>query len=48
VGDERPIRFAFASCQDFVEKYYNSYLPLLTDEALAQIDFVVHLGDIIY
>ena len=47
-SDERPVRFAFASCQDFIERYYNGYLPLLTEEARQNIDFIVHLGDFIY
>jgi alkaline phosphatase D len=45
---ERPVRFAFASCQDFIERYYNAYLPLLTEDARQTIDFIVHLGDFIY
>ena len=38
------VRFAFVSCQDFIGRYYNAYLPLLTEE----IDFFVHLGDYVY
>lgn len=45
--DDRPVRFAFASCQDFIGRYYNSYLPLLTS-AHDDLDFLVHLGDFIY
>lgn len=39
------IRFAYASCQDFNGRYYNSYRGLLQQEDL---DFFVHLGDYIY
>ncbi|MRG91685.1 alkaline phosphatase D family protein [Polyangium spumosum] len=39
-----PVRFAFVTCQDFVGRYYNTFLALATEE----IDFVVHLGDYIY
>jgi len=45
--DRVPIRFALASCQDYVGKYYNSYLPLLTPE-YDDIDFLLHVGDFIY
>lgn len=45
--DETSIRFAFASCQDFIGRYYNSYLALLTPEN-NNLDFLVHLGDVIY
>jgi alkaline phosphatase D len=45
--DRRPIRFALANCQDFIGRYYNSYLPLLTAEA-DDLDFVLHVGDFIY
>ena len=52
----RKVRFAYASCQDFIGRYYNNYLNLLTDEMLngsgeegdEGLDFVVHLGDYIY
>jgi alkaline phosphatase D len=46
-NDEVTVRFAFASCQDFIGRYYNSYLPLLTDDN-DDLDFLVHLGDFIY
>lgn len=39
-----PVRFAFASCQDYNGRYYNSYRRLLTQE----LDFFVHLGDYVY
>lgn len=40
------VRFAFASCQDFVGRYYHSWEALLTEEA--EVDFVLFLGDYIY
>lgn len=48
LGDSNPVSFAYASCQDFIGKFYNGYLPLLTEENLAKIDFLVHLGDFVY
>lgn len=42
-----PVRFAFANCQDYIGRYYNSYLNLLRPEN-SDLDFVVHLGDYIY
>ncbi|MBK8175583.1 MAG: alkaline phosphatase D family protein [Rhodospirillales bacterium] len=42
-----PVRFAYANCQDFVGRWFNSYLPLLTRE-YNDLDFLVHLGDFIY
>ncbi len=41
----REIKFAYASCQDYIGRYYNNYLSLLAQDDL---DFVVHLGDYIY
>jgi alkaline phosphatase D len=38
-------RFAFASCQDYVGRFYHSYKALLAD---GPVDFVVFLGDYIY
>jgi len=42
-----PIRFAVVYGQDYVDRYYNSYLELL-EKYDDEIDFVVHLGDYIY
>jgi alkaline phosphatase D len=42
--DARPVRFVFASCQDAVGRYYNTYLRALGENP----DFVAHLGDYIY
>lgn len=40
-----PVKFGFASCQDYGGRYYNTYLSLLAQDDL---DFVLHLGDYIY
>lgn len=45
-GDDVPVRFAFASCQDFVGRYYHAWQAFL--EQGGEVDFVVHLGDYIY
>lgn len=42
------VKFAYVSCQDFIGRYFNTYLPLLEQTQLDNIDFVVHLGDYIY
>ena len=42
-----PVRFAVVYCQDYIGRYYNAYAKLLNDHD-EDIDFVVHLGDIIY
>ena len=45
-GDDVPVKFVFASCQDFIGRYYNTWQRLLQlDEDL---DFVVFLGDYVY
>ncbi len=41
---DRPVRFAFVSCQDYVGRYYNALARLASED----LDFVVHLGDYIY
>ncbi|HZF49911.1 MAG TPA: alkaline phosphatase D family protein [Polyangiaceae bacterium] len=38
------VKFAFVSCQDFIGRYYNTYILLAQEE----LDFVVHLGDYVY
>jgi alkaline phosphatase D len=43
----QPLRFAVVYCQDYIGRYYNSYLKLLEDYG-DDIDFVVHLGDYVY
>lgn len=40
-----PVRFAFASCQDFGGRWYNAYVVMSQQPDL---DFFVHLGDYIY
>jgi len=39
------VKFAFVSCQDYIGRYYNSYLSVLDNDDL---DFIVHLGDYVY
>lgn len=41
-----PVRFAFASCQDFIGRYYHVWKAFLEQEA--PVDFIVWLGDYIY
>lgn len=43
-GADVPVKFAYVSCQDFIGRYYNTYILLVEEE----LDFVVHLGDYIY
>jgi alkaline phosphatase D len=40
------VRFAFASCQDFIGRYYHSWRALVEQEA--PVDFVLFLGDYVY
>jgi alkaline phosphatase D len=40
----QPVRFAFASCQQYEQGYFAAY----RDMAAQPLDFVVHLGDYIY
>jgi len=42
-----PVKFAVVYCQDYIGRYFNTYLKLLMDHD-EDIDFVVHLGDYIY
>jgi alkaline phosphatase D len=44
VDADVPVRFAFASCQDFIGRYYNSWAAIAEQE----LDFFVHLGDYVY
>jgi len=46
-GQDVPVRFAFASCQDFVGRYFHSWRALVERHA-DDLDFVVHLGDYVY
>ena len=43
--DDVPVRFAFASCQDFIGRYYHAWKALVAE---APVDFVLFLGDYIY
>lgn len=45
-SQEFPISFAFASCQDYIGRYYNTYHAVLENHD--DLDFIVHLGDYIY
>lgn len=45
-GVDVPVRFAFASCQDYIGRYFNAWQHLVESEA--DLDFVVFLGDYIY
>lgn len=42
---DQPVRFAFASCQDYNGRYYHAWAALAAEPA---VDFVVFLGDYIY
>jgi alkaline phosphatase D len=42
-----PVRFAVVYCQDYIGRYYNTYLKMLLDHD-EDIDFIVNLGDYIY
>lgn len=41
------VTFAVVYCQDYIGRYYNTYLKLLMEHD-EDVDFVVHLGDYIY
>jgi alkaline phosphatase D len=43
-----PLRFAFATCQDFVGRQYHSWRALVEETKDDPLDFVVYLGDYIY
>lgn len=43
-----PLRFAFATCQDFVGREYYAWQALLDETKDAPLDFIVFLGDYIY
>jgi alkaline phosphatase D len=43
---DRPVTFAFASCQDFIGRYYHAWQALLDEDQ--DLDFVLFLGDYIY
>lgn len=43
-SDNVRAKFAVASCQDAIGRFYNAYLPLIVQD----LDFIVHVGDYIY
>jgi alkaline phosphatase D len=51
-SDERPVRFAFVSCQNVTQGACNAYRRMIwEDERAAETDrlgFVLHLGDFVY
>jgi alkaline phosphatase D len=50
--DNRPVRFAFVSCQNANQGAQNAYRRMIFEDARApeqdRLDFVLHLGDFIY
>ena len=51
-SDDRPVRFAFVSCQDVTNGALNAYRRMIYEDArrprAEQLSFVLHLGDFIY
>lgn len=51
-SDQRPVNFAFVSCQDINEGALNAYRRMIFEDERGtpaeQLDFVLHLGDFIY
>lgn len=51
-SDDRPVRFAFVSCQDVTIGALNAYRRMMYEDArrprAEQMSFVLHLGDFIY
>ncbi|HVV33746.1 MAG TPA: alkaline phosphatase D family protein [Vitreimonas sp.] len=51
-SDDRPVRFAFVSCQDVTNGALNAYRRMIYEDArrprAEQLCFVLHLGDFIY
>lgn len=51
-SDERPVNFAFVSCQSVNEGKLNAYRRMIFEDERArredQLDFILHLGDFIY
>lgn len=45
IDSDTKVKFAYVSCQDYIGRYYNTYLSVLDNDDL---DFIVHLGDYIY
>jgi alkaline phosphatase D len=50
--DQRPVNFAFVSCQDINEGALNAYRRMIFEDEReasgSELDFVLHLGDFIY
>jgi alkaline phosphatase D len=50
--DDRPVRFAFASCQDITNGALNAYRRMIYEDVrrprAEQLSFVLHLGDFVY
>jgi alkaline phosphatase D len=51
-NDDRPVHFAFASCQDITNGAMNAYRRMIYEDARRprdeQLSFVLHLGDFVY
>jgi alkaline phosphatase D len=51
-SDDRPVRFAFVSCQDVTNGAMNAYRRMIYEDVrrprAEQMSFVLHLGDFIY
>ena len=51
-SDDRPVRFAFVSCQSVTEGAFNAYRRMIHEDErrprAEQLSFVLHLGDYIY
>jgi len=51
-SDDRPVRFAFVSCQDPTNSALNAYRRMIYEDvrrpSAEQLSFVLHLGDFIY
>ncbi len=45
-SDTKPVKLAFASCQDYTGRYYNTWQALLARDE--DLDFILFLGDAIY
>lgn len=51
-GDDRPVQFAFVSCQDITNSAFNAYRRMIYEDVrrppAERLSFVLHLGDFIY
>ncbi len=52
VADDRPVRFAFVSCQNVTQGAQNAYRRMIFEDerqpAADRLSFVLHLGDFVY